>query len=276
MAESFGRRLWAAVEDRGGLCVGVDPSPEVVAHFEREDSLESVELVALRLVEAASSTASVVKLQVAFFERFGSRGYAVLERVIAEARAAGLLVIADAKRGDIGSSNEGYAATWLDEGSPLASDAVTVSPYLGVDSLEPFRRRCQRGRGLFVLAATSNPEGRSLQGARTAEGVRVFDDVLARVATWNEGADGVGGAGVVLGASAPRGEFALRELRGPVLVPGVGAQGGGLDQVRRLLEGVDRRSIVVSLSRALVESGTSPRHLVSSMSRWRDALSENL
>ncbi len=276
MAEGFGERLRRAVTDRGALCVGLDPSPEVLGAFEREDTLEGVQYVALALLDAATDAASCVKPQVAFYERFGSRGYAVLERVMSEARAAGLLVIADAKRGDIGSSNEGYAESWLSDASPLASDALTVSPYLGVDSLSPFVTRTTTGRGLFVLCATSNPEGRALQGARTAEGVRVFDDVLSTVARWNADATILGNIGVVLGASAPRGDFPLRELRGPVLVPGVGAQGGGLDQVRRLTEGVERSSVVVSLSRGLVGEGASPRSLRATMSRWRDAIAENL
>ncbi len=276
MTEGFGVRLRERVGERGALCVGVDPSPHLIESFEREDSVESLEYVALRLVEAATQTASCVKPQVAFFERYGARGYGVLERVIREARAGGLLVIADAKRGDIGSSNEGYAEAWLGENSPLASDAVTVSPYLGVNSLQPFVERTGTGRGLFVLAATSNPEGRSLQGARTTEGPRVFDEVLAAVARWNEPSPSVGNVGVVLGASAPRGEFSTRQVRGPILVPGVGAQGGALDQVGRLLEGVEKGTVIVSLSRALVEGGTTHRQLATTAARWRDALAESL
>ena len=171
MAETFGERLSSRIDATGPLCVGIDPSVEVLANWGRTDSVGDLEYASLRVVEAVAGAACAVKPQVAFFERYAAAGYAVLERVIAEARAAGLIVIGDAKRGDIASTNDGYAAAWLDDASPLCVDALTVSPYVGLGALGPFLEAARRtARGLFVLAATSNPEGRTIQEARTESG----------------------------------------------------------------------------------------------------------
>ena len=150
MVESFGRQLQQRVLEFGPLCVGIDPSRALLHAWEREDTVEGLEFFSLAVLEAAAQNAAVLKPQVAYFERFGAAGYHVLERLIREARDAGMMVIADAKRGDIGSTNEGYASAWLDDASPLASDAVTISPYTGVAALTPFFDRVPAGKGVFL------------------------------------------------------------------------------------------------------------------------------
>jgi orotidine-5'-phosphate decarboxylase len=276
MADAFGVRLQERVNDMGPLCVGIDPSREVTASWGRDDTAEGIEYVALSLIEAASGSAAAVKPQVAYFERFGSAGYAVLERVLREATAAGLLTIADAKRGDIGSTNEGYAQAWLDDASPLASDALTISPYTGVGALGSFFARVPTGKGIFVLAATSNDEGRTLQTARTADDEAVEDMVLREIATINLSADGLGGAGVVLGATRNPPRFDLARLHGPFLVPGVGAQGATPDQVGRLFARCAKGSVIVNVSRAISAVGPETSALRDSVRRWRDDLAAAL
>ena len=162
--ESFGSRLAAAMASRGPLCVGIDPHPQLLADWGLNDDAAGLERFSLTVVEAVSSLAAAVKPQVALYERHGSAGMAVLERTLAASAEAGVLSIADAKRGDIGSTMAAYADAWLRDGSSLAADSVTLSPYLGFESLRPaLDLAAQYGRGVFVLALTSNPEGKSVQ-----------------------------------------------------------------------------------------------------------------
>ena len=277
MAESFGERLRTLIEDRGALCVGVDPSAAVIEQWGRNDDPEGVEFVALSTVEAAIGTAVAIKPQVAFFERFGSAGYRILERVIREARDASLLVVADAKRGDIGSSVEGYAQAWLNDRSPLAVDALTANPFLGVGSLGPLvSAALATGRGIFVLAATSNPEGRAIQTAIVDGGRSVEVAVLEAIGELNAGADGFGSVGAVIGATRERPAFDLARLGGPILVPGVGAQGATVERVGRLFGELPRSSVLVNVGRAILERGPDRRAVYDAARRWRDEISAAL
>jgi len=282
MVESFGQRLQERSADLGPLCVGIDPSAAALEAWGRSDHVEGLEFFSLAILEASIGTAVAIKPQVAYFERFGSAGYQVLERLMREARDADVLVIADAKRGDIGATNEGYAAAWLNESSPLCADALTLSPYTGVAALEPFFAYAAAGKGLFVLAATSNDEGRPLQRSRSDEGEAVEDMVLREVAQRNaswrsgEGADALGGLGVVLGATRQRPNFDLARLGGPYLVPGVGAQGATPDQVGRLFERCPAGSVVVNVSRAISSAGPERAALRDAVRRWRDELASAL
>ncbi len=274
MAESFGSRLRTLIEERGALCVGVDPSAVVIEQWGRNDDPEGVEFVALSTVEAAIGTAVAIKPQVAFFERFGSAGYRILERVIREARDASLLVVADAKRGDIGSSVEGYAQAWLNDRSPLAVDALTANPFLGVGSLDPLvNTALATGRGLFVLAATSNPEGRAIQTAIVDGGRSVEVALLEAIGELNAGADGFGSIGAVIGATREPPAFDLARLGGPILVPGLGAQGATVERVGRLFGEVPRSSVLVNVGRAILERGPDRRAVHDAARRWRDEIS---
>ncbi|MBY6541148.1 orotidine-5'-phosphate decarboxylase [Rhodococcus sp. BP-349] len=228
--------MTAAVRSRGRLCVGIDPHAAILASWGLDDTVAGLDRFAGLCVEAFASDIAVVKPQVAFFERFGSGGLAVLERTIADLRSAGVLVVADAKRGDIGSTSEAYARAWLDPSSPLASDAVTVSPYLGVGALAPFvEQATEHGCGLFVLARTSNPEGAMLQQAVTSTGASVAQDVVDEAAAVNlQANDDV--MGLVVGATRGHG-LDLRTFSGPILAPGLGAQGATAQDLPSLFEG---------------------------------------
>lgn len=237
----FGDRLAAKVAERGRLCVGIDPHPALLDAWGLPRSVQGIEKFARTCVEAFGDVVAVVKPQVAFFEAYGAGGYAVLERTLADVQAAGALSIADAKRGDIGSTMAAYAQAWLADGSPLASDALTVSPYLGFGALDPAVELAQAtGRGLFVLAATSNPEGASVQKAvveskgsmRTIAQSMVDRAAELNAQQTNSGA-AAGSFGVVVGATLENPPV-LDHLLGAVLMPGVGAQGGSAADVERI------------------------------------------
>jgi len=275
MSESFGERLAVRIGERGALCVGVDPSPSIVEEWGRGDTVEGAEFVALQLVEAVAGVATAVKAQVAFFERFGAAGYRVLERVLVDASAAGLIVIGDAKRGDIPSTNVGYASAWLMRGSPLSVDALTVNPYLGVGALAPFTDLAyEHGRGLFVLAATSNDEGRSVQSARSGIGDAVEEVVLSAVAELNDRDDGRGLVGVVWGATRDAPVFDVARLGGPILVPGVGSQGASASDVARLFARCPRNTVLANVARSIAGAGPDRRALHEAALRWRDGLAD--
>nr|WP_152821332.1 MULTISPECIES: orotidine-5'-phosphate decarboxylase [unclassified Corynebacterium] len=220
---------------RGRLCVGIDPHPGLLESWGLGDTAAGLAEFSRRCVEAFGPTVCLVKPQVAFYERFGSAGFAVLEETIAGLRAQGALVVADAKRGDIGSTMAGYASAWLDDSSPLCSDAVTVSPYLGIGALDPaFERAEATGRGVFVLAATSNPEARVLQAHEGADGRSIAQQVVDEVTRRNAAHEGLGNLGVVVGATVERAPD-CRCLNGPVLMPGVGVQGGSAQDVAHIM-----------------------------------------
>ncbi len=277
MSENFGTRLAERIASRGALCVGLDPSAALMSTWGRADTAEGVEFVALHVVEAVAGVATAVKAQVAYFERFGAAGYRVLERILAEAHDADLIVVGDAKRGDIPSTNDGYARAWLADDAPLRVDAVTVSPYLGVGALVPFvDLAAATGRGVFVLAATSNDEGRAVQTARTGNGDAVEDVVLGAVAELNRRDDGRGLVGVVWGATRDAPAFDLARLGGPILVPGVGAQGATPHDVARLFARCPRDTVLANVARAVSGAGPERRALSDAAQRWRDDLATAL
>lgn len=225
ISEPFGTRLVAAIDERGPLCVGIDPHPGLLQAWGLPASVSGLEQFALTVVEALGPTVAVLKPQSAFFESYGSAGIAVLERVISQARAAGALVLLDAKRGDIGSTMAAYAAAYLTASSPLAADALTVSPYLGFGSLLPaLDVALAEGRGLFVLALTSNPEGRQVQHAQHDEKT-VAQSIVDQVGAVNAGDYPIGSIGLVVGATIGKTGVDLSGVNGPILAPGLGAQG---------------------------------------------------
>jgi orotidine-5'-phosphate decarboxylase len=252
---TFGERLADALDDRGSLCVGIDPHPELLIDWGLSDDVDGLARFADACVSAFGDTAAVVKPQSAFFERFGSAGVAVLERTIRECREVGALLLLDVKRGDIGSTMAAYARAYLDPASPMASDAITVSPYLGIGSLQPvFDLVDSTGVGSFVLAATSNPEGPQLQHARTADGRTVAQTVVDEMAVRNSGAPRLGSFGVVAGATIAPGRVSFAGLNGPILAPGIGAQGGTADDVRRIF-GAATPNVIPSVSRDVLSQG---------------------
>lgn len=253
----FGARLRRAMDARGPLCVGIDPHLALLGRWGLTDDAAGLEAFSMAVVEALAGRVAVLKPQSAFFERHGSRGIAVLERVVGAARAEGALVLMDAKRGDIGSTVEAYAQAYLDPSAPLASDALTASPYLGFGSLQPLVDTALRhGTGVFVLALTSNPEGAAVQHARGADGRTVAGTVLDEVTAVNAGARPWGSVGVVVGATVGAVDADLAALNGPLLAPGIGAQGAGADDLVRVF-GDTRRSVLPSVSREVLSAGPS-------------------
>jgi orotidine-5'-phosphate decarboxylase len=270
----FGARLAEAKAGRGPLCLGIDPHPELLRAWDLPTTPDGLAAFADICVTAFSGFA-VVKPQVAFFEAYGAAGYAVLERTIAALRAAGVLVLADAKRGDIGSTMAAYAAAWVGD-SPLAADAVTASPYLGFGSLRPLLEvALAHDRGVFALAATSNPEGATVQRA-DADGRTVAQLIVDQVAvinrtegqTTNPGEPG--SVGVVVGATVFRPPD-LSALGGPVLVPGVGAQ-GGRPEVLGGLGGAVPGQLLPAVSREVLRAGPGVSELRAAGERMRDAV----
>ncbi|WGI35534.1 orotidine-5'-phosphate decarboxylase [Mycolicibacterium aubagnense] len=252
---------------RGPLCLGIDPHPELLSAWGLPVSADGVARFSDICVEAFAGFA-IVKPQVAFFEAYGSAGFAVLERTIAGLQDAGVLVLADAKRGDIGSTMAAYAQAWAGD-SPLAADAVTASPYLGFGSLRPLLDlAAANGRGVFVLAATSNPEGASVQRAM-AGGRTVAQSIVDSVATVNNAA-GAGSVGVVVGATLAEVPD-LSQLGGPVLLPGVGAQGGRPDALAGL-GGARPGTLLPAVSREVLRAGPDVAAVRAAGERLRDAV----
>jgi orotidine-5'-phosphate decarboxylase len=273
---SFGERLRSRIDSRGPLCVGIDPSTALLRAWGLDDSPGGLEKFARSVVEAVADLTSVIKPQAAFFERFGGRGVVVLEAVIADARAAGALVITDAKRGDIGSTTAAYAQAYLHPDSPLAADAVTISPYLGFGSLQPMvEMALAHGAGLFVLARTSNPEAGEVQLATGPDGRTVADTIMDHVAALNLGAEPLGSVGVVLGATLTDLDYPVERLNGPILAPGVGAQGATFADAARLFAAA-RRDVLPSVSRAVLAEGPDPARLRAAVTRLNAEAREHL
>ena len=271
---TFGARFRAALDSRGQLCAGIDPHATLLAEWGLPDTVGGLETFALTATEALAPEVSVVKPQSAFYERFGSAGIGVLERVIRTAREAGALVLLDVKRGDIGSTTQAYADAYLDPASSLGSDAITASPYLGVGSLDPmFEVATKHGNGLFLLALTSNKEGPEVQQA-VRDGRSVAASVLAALAARNEGAEPLGSFGAVVGATLGQVEESF-EINGPLLAPGYGAQGGTPADLARIF-GPARGNVVASSSRGLLQAGPDPRALADAARRANDELRDAL
>jgi orotidine-5'-phosphate decarboxylase len=265
----FGRRLGDAVAQRGPLCPGIDPHAELLRAWGLSVNADGLAKFC-DVCATAYADFAIVKPQVAFFEAYGAAGYAVLERTIGALREHGVLVLADAKRGDIGSTMAAYAEAWTGD-SPLAADAVTASPYLGFGSLQPlFDTAKAHGRGVFVLAATSNPEGAGIQAAMT-DGRTVAQSIVDAAAAVNRDAlPEPGSVGVVVGATLTDPPD-LTSLGGPVLVPGVGAQGGRPEALKGFA-GARPGQLLPAVSRELLREGPDPSALRAAAERMRDAV----
>jgi len=263
----FPDRLAEAVErKRSQLLVGLDPRPDLLpvelaggAHLSRDAAAEACGRFCCGIVDAVAPHVVGVKPQLAFFEALGPSGMRTLEEVCDYARAAGLVVLADAKRGDIGSTSRAYAAAYLEprgEAPPLA-DAMTVNPYLGRDSLEPFLGACRRhGSGLFCVVKTSNEGGADVQDLVLSDGRPVWHHVALLVHELGEelvGARGLSSVGAVVGATHPRAVGEARRLlpQAILLLPGVGAQGATpADLARAFTSGP--ASALVNASRSVI------------------------
>lgn len=280
MSAAFGDRLAKAMAERGPLCVGIDPHPNLLEQWGLEDSASGLAAFTEAVYEGCAPFATALKPQVALFERHGSAGLAVLEALFARAAADGVLIVADAKRGDIGSTMKAYADAWLGSSSPLGTDSVTLSPYLGFESLRPALDLAdENDRGTFVLALTSNPEGKSVQhvgAASESEGAVAKRIIAAAVAEnasrqWEQ----MGPCGLVVGATVGQAlvdlGIDLSLFNGPILSPGYGAQGASAADLYRVFAGVESQ-VLVNSSRGVLAAGPSVEDLAKAAQAARDDL----
>ena len=269
--ESFGERLHRNVAGRGRLCIGIDPHPALLERWGLPDNVAGLERFARTVVDALADRVAVVKPQSAFFERFGSRGIQVLESTIRQSRESGAIVLLDVKRGDIGSTMAAYAGAYLDPASPLCADAITVSPYLGVGSLQPaFDLAAAHGGGVFVLALTSNPEGAAVQHAVAADGRTVAQTIIDEISQRNAAALPLGSLGLVVGATIGDTGHDLSRVNGPLLAPGLGAQGATPAGLRTVF-GASLPNVLPSYSREVLGAGPAAAGLRAAAQRVADA-----
>src|SRR5262245_2895808 len=264
------------MDARGPLCVGVDPHPSLVTAWGLADDPSGLERFSLTVVDALADRVAMLKPQSAFFERHGSRGVAVLEQTVRAAHAAGALVLLDAKRGDVDSTVEAYAQAYLDPAGAVAADAITASPYLGFESLRPlYDAAARHASGVFVLAYTSNPEGRTIQCATGADGRPVGTAILDAVAAENEGASPLGSIGAVVGATVTVVDYDFAKLNGPILAPGLGVQGGTEESIERLF-GAARQNVLPSTSRGILRHGPAVPSLRQAAAQVLDAMRQDV
>ncbi|MGD9985370.1 orotidine-5'-phosphate decarboxylase [Pseudonocardia sp.] len=274
MTERFGVRLARTADELGTLCVGIDPHPSLLAEWGLTDDADGLARFCDACLDGLAGHVGLVKPQSAFFERHGSAGVAVLERLLDGLAQTPTLSLLDVKRGDIGSTMDGYADAYLGVGAPLGADAVTLSPYLGFGSLAPALRVAEdAGRGVFVLARTSNPEGGPVQladwsGRSVAQGI--VDGAAGANAGAVSGGAPLGDVGVVIGATHDHG-LDLSALGGPVLAPGLGAQGASPADVAARFAGLSGL-VVPTASRSVLRAGPGPAALRGAAEALRDEL----
>lgn len=285
MSAAFGDRLAKAMAERGPLCVGIDPHPNLLEQWGLEDSAAGLAAFTEAVYEGCAPFAAALKPQVALFERHGSAGLAVLEALFARVAADGVLIVADAKRGDIGSTMKAYADAWLGSSSPLGTDSVTLSPYLGFESLRPALDLAdENDRGTFVLALTSNPEGKSVQHVGASEsghsgesGGAVAKRIIAAATAENASRqwEQMGPCGLVVGATVGQAlvdlGIDLSVFNGPILSPGYGAQGASAADLYRVFAGVESQ-VLVNSSRGVLAAGPSVEGLAQAAQAARDDL----
>ena len=261
-------RLGQTFEKYGQLCVGIDPHASLLEAWGLPDSPEGLRQFAFTALSAAEGRVGIIKPQVSFFERHGSAGFQVLEDLCSKASETDLLVILDAKRGDIGTTMDAYFDAWLGKSAPFVSDALTVSPYLGFESMRDiYAGASERGKGVFVLCATSNPEGATLQQALMQDGNTVAANVWHSLGELNAvtqaPGEKLGSFGAVIGATLRLGKFGLGDLTSkplksfsntPILAPGFGVQGARLSDLDRLF-GEASGSVIASVSRSVLAAG---------------------
>ncbi len=253
--DNFANKLESAVNNYGSLCVGIDPSESTLSDWGIPDTAEGARDFGYAMIAACEERVGIIKPQVAFFERFGSSGLFALEEVLVAARESNLLVISDAKRGDIGSTMLGYAQAWFGDDSPLRSDALTLSPYLGPSSLlETIDAARDVQAGVFLLAATSNPEAGELQKSKLGSLTNA-----ARVVKFAREQSN-GDVGVVIGATINLADFGIEviaedDIRIPILAPGFGVQGAEISKLQEIF-GKSQKRVICSVSRVITQGGS--------------------
>jgi orotidine-5'-phosphate decarboxylase len=263
VADTFACRFDAVRSERGPLAWGLDPSGAILDSWGVGDTPDGLDRFAEIALRAATGTVGLVKLQAAFYERHGWRGFRTLQRLIADGRAAGLLVIVDAKRGDVGTTNDAYAEAFLGTDAPLGADALTVHPYLGLGAMGSFIARAhESGSCLLIVTRSSNPEGRAIQSASDDSGHSVEATLLREIGEMNARlAPGeIGPIGAVVGPTHMEPTLDFAATHGLYLSPGVGAQGATPSDVARVFAACPDR-VIPSASRSLLAGGPDVRRL---------------
>lgn len=282
MTVSFGEKLADHFSEGRRLCVGIDPHPGILESWSLPDTAEAAERMGRIVIDAAHGEAACVKPQIALFERFGSAGFQALERLFQYARDASVLLIADVKRGDIGSTFDAYARAWLAPGSPLEADAMTAHAYHGFYSLKGAHQYVsEQGKGLFVLAATSNPEAQTLQQAVPEANISVAEHLVNEAIQFNtdhtDVAPRVGSMGVVIGSTVDLDDYGIAKTHTenspvlPILAPGFGFQGARVEDASRIFGGL-AAGVLVSESRSLLQGGERDlvQRIISSANQIRE------
>jgi len=278
VTETFAARFAGVRDQLGPLVLGADPHSSVLAGWSLTDDADGLERFTDIVLAAASGAVGVVKPQSAFYERHGWRGVQALTRLVETARADGLLVIMDAKRGDVGSTNDAYAEAYLGDGAPLQADALTVHPYLGLAAMDVYVQRAHdSGAALFVVTRSSNPEGRPVQGARTAAGPTVEESLLDEIRALNAALapGGIGPIGAVIGSDPKLPPLDLAAANALYLAPGLGAQGATPADVATTFAACPDR-VLPSASRSLLAAGPDPAAISAAAKRLNDDLRTRL
>ena len=278
MADAFANRFGAVRSRFGPLVWGLDPAGSLLDAWGLGDTPEGLDRFADIVLEAAPGTVGLVKLQAAFYERHGWRGFRTLQRLIAEARSAGLLVIVDAKRGDVGSTNVAYAEAYLGTDAPLSADALTVHPYLGLGAMGAFISRAhEAGSCVLVVTRSSNPEGRAVQSAHNHDGHDVEAALLVAIGELNAqlAPSEIGPIGAVIGPTLMVPRLDLLVAGGLFLAPGVGMQGADPSDVAQVFADCPER-VMPSASRSLLVDGPEVSRLRDTAARLADQFREAL
>lgn len=259
----FADRALETMNEYGPLVFGLDPFGDLLVDWDLGDTPDGLDRFVDIVVEACVGTVGVVKPQSAFYERHGWRGVRSLTRLVESCRGSGLLVLLDAKRGDVGSTNEAYADAYLGPGAPIQVDAITITPYLGFESMRPvLDRAVATNSSVFVVTRSTNPEGRSIQGAVHPDGRTTEQQIVSDIARENRrtAPGAIGPIGSVFGPTHGPPAFDIRAMNGLFLVPGVGAQGATAQAVASCFASCPER-VLASASRSLLRNGPDTSRL---------------
>ena len=287
MVEHFGDRLFKKIRStKSFLCLGIDPHLNMIPKiFNKErtstNNIKTVEKFCSSLLDTAYELVPAIKPQIALFEQLGPDGMKLLSSLCKHAQSKGFLVIMDAKRGDIGSTSQAYANAYLGKNAPFPSDALTVNPWLGIDSLEPFfKKASETGSGLFILAHTSNKGSKDIQEMPLTIGIKCYEhlaNILKPIVEKYKGTSGLSSIGIVSGATFKEEALALRKIlpSAPFLIPGYGTQGASAeDACAPLIPDTKHRDLqnfgLINASRSI--SFPEESYLVKNIEEWQNII----
>ena len=287
MVEHFGDRLFKKIRStKSFLCLGIDPHLNMIPKiFNKErtstNNIKTVEKFCFSLLDTAYELVPAIKPQIALFEQLGPDGMKLLSSLCKHAQSKGFLVIMDAKRGDIGSTSQAYANAYLGKNAPFPSDALTVNPWLGIDSLEPFfKKASETGSGLFILAHTSNKGSKDIQEMPLTIGIKCYEhlaNILKPIVEKHKGTSGLSSIGIVSGATFKEEALALRKIlpSAPFLIPGYGTQGASAeDACAPLIPDTKHRDLqnfgLINASRSI--SFPEESYLVKNIEEWQNII----